>query len=206
MSAAPGSRRIALFGGTFDPPHNAHLALARLALDELQLDELRWVLAGQPWQKTRAVTAAAQREAMVRLAMAAAGPEPRFRLERCELEREGPSYTLDTVRELQAAGPAATWFLLIGADQYASLHTWRDWPELLSRVNLAVAQRPGVLAQPDAALLQFPHRAVALPMMDISSTEIRAQVARGEPVAELVPAEVARYIDQHALYSASSAR
>ncbi len=201
MSAARGAHRIGLFGGTFDPPHHAHLALARLALNELKLDELRWVPSGQPWQKQRVVTAAAQREAMVRLAIAAE-PDPRFRLERCELERRGPSYTLDTVRGLQAAEPAATWFLLIGADQYASLHTWRDWRELLALVTLAVAQRPGVLAQPDAAVLEFPHRAVPLPMMDISSTDIRAKVARGEPVAELVPAEVARYIDQHALYRA----
>jgi nicotinate-nucleotide adenylyltransferase len=190
-------RRIGLFGGTFDPPHNAHLALARRAVSDLALDELRWIPVGQPWQKARRITPAAHREAMVRLAM---GDEPRFVLERCELERDGPSYTLDTVRELQAREPGATWFLVIGQDQYAGLHTWRDWPELLARVTLAVACRPGVSAEPDAAVRRVAHRPVGLPMMDISATDIRARVAAGAPITELVPPAVAGYIDRHRLY------
>jgi nicotinate-nucleotide adenylyltransferase len=104
-------RRIGLFGGSFDPVHNAHLALARQALDQLKLDELRWVPVGQAWQKARVLTPAAQREAMLRLAIEG---EARFVLERCELQRAGPSYTLDTLRELQAATPGSDWFLLIG--------------------------------------------------------------------------------------------
>lgn len=194
---ASSPRRIGLFGGTFDPVHDAHVALARLALDELRLDELRWVPTGQPWQKARSITPAAHREAMVRLAM---GDEPRFVLERCELERNGPSYTLDTVRELQAQTPGATWFLVIGQDQYAGLHTWKDWQELLGRVTLAVANRPGFAPQPDPQVLRFSHTAVPLPMMAISSTEIRRRVAAGEGIAELVPAGVARYIEQNRLY------
>jgi nicotinate-nucleotide adenylyltransferase len=189
--------RIGLFGGSFDPPHNAHVALATLALRELALDELRWIPAGQPWQKSRALTPAAQREAMVRLAI---GDEPRFVLERCEIQRAGPSYTLDTVRELQAAQPGAEWFLIVGQDQYCGLHSWRDWRELLGLVTLAVANRPGAVAEPHADVRAFAHRAVPLPMLDIASTDIRARVAAGQDISALVPASVARYIEAHRLY------
>ena len=114
-----GVRRFGLFGGSFDPVHNAHVALAEVALQALNLDEVRWVPAGQPWQKMRAMTPAMHREAMVRLAIA---DEPRFVLDRIEIERDGPSFTLDTVREMQAAEPGAECFLLLGQDQYAGLH------------------------------------------------------------------------------------
>jgi nicotinate-nucleotide adenylyltransferase len=191
------STRIGVFGGTFDPPHNAHIALARTALDELKLDEVRWIPAGAPWQKARAVTAAEHREAMTRLAIEG---EPRFVLDRRELARQGPSFTLDTVRELQAAQPGATWFLLIGQDQYAGLHTWRDWQALLGLVVLAVANRPGVAPAVNAEVLRFAHSTVPLPMLDISSTSIRQRVANGLPVTDLVPPQVARYIAHHHLY------
>jgi nicotinate-nucleotide adenylyltransferase len=192
-------RRIGLFGGTFDPPHDAHVALARLALTELALDELRWIPAGQPWQKARQITPAGHREAMVRLAM---GEEPRFRLERCEIRRAGPSFTLDTVRELQASEPGAQWFLIIGQDQYAGLHTWRDWRELLSRVTLAVANRPGVAVEPHPDVKAAAHQVVPLPMLDIASTDIRARVAAGQDIGTLVPVSVARYIEANHLYRA----
>lgn len=197
MSTTP--RRIGLFGGTFDPPHNAHVALATLALHELALDELRWIPAGQPWQKERIITPAAQREAMVRLAM---GDQPRFVLERCEVQRRGPSFTLDTVRELQAKQPGAEWFLVIGQDQYAGLQTWRDWRELIGRVTLAVANRPGVAVEPHADVKAVVHRAVPLAMLDIASTDIRARVAAGQDIASLVPVSVARYIEANHLYHA----
>ena len=190
-------QRIGLFGGSFDPVHSAHLALAQVALAQLQLDSVRWVPAGQAWQKARPMTAAEHRSAMVQLAIAG---EPRFTLERCELDRRGPSYTLDTVRELQAAEPGARWFLIIGQDQYAALHTWRDWPQLLQRVTLAVANRPGAALLANAQVHAAGHQPVALPMLDISSTEIRQRVSRGLPIDGLVPAAVARYIDRHHLY------
>ena len=195
--AAAVPRRIGLFGGTFDPPHVAHVELARLARNDLRLDEVRWIPAGQPWQKSRVLSGGADREAMVRLAIE--GHE-RFVLDRAELTRSGPSYTLDTVVEMQAVEPQAEWFLLIGADQYATLHTWRDWTVLLSRVVLAVANRPGPLPLVDPGVRHHPHRAVPLPMLDISSTDIRRRVAQGLPIDRLVPPSVARYIDQHSLY------
>ena len=200
-------QRIGIFGGSFDPVHNAHVALARLALDELQLDELRWVPAGQAWQKARPLTAAVHREAMLRLAIAG---EPRLSVSGIELERAGASFTLDTVREMQAevqkTQPGAQWFLVIGQDQYAGFHTWQGWQELLERVTLAVAQRSapgGNAATPwavDAQVQRAAHAAVTLPMMDVSSTDIRQRVASGQRIDDLVPPAVARYIDQHNLY------
>jgi nicotinate-nucleotide adenylyltransferase len=188
-------RRIGLFGGSFDPVHNAHLALARQALDQLKLDELRWVPVGQAWQKARAMTPATQREAMLRLAIEG---QPRFVLERCELQRAGPSYTLDTLRELQAATPGADWFLLIGQDQYRNLHTWHGVDELLQRVTLAVAQRPGEPAATDARVA--PMVVLAMPPMDIAATDIRRRVAEGADISALVPPAVALYIHQQGLY------
>ena len=189
--------RIAIFGGSFDPVHRAHVALARLALRELALDELCWVPAGQPWQKARELTPALHREAMVRLAIAG---EPRFTLSRCELERIGPSFTLDTVRLLQAARPGVRWVLVIGQDQYAALHTWQGWQDLLGLVTVAVANRPDAPLTADPRVLRAPHEAVALPMMDVSSTDIRARIASGERIDDLVPETVARYIESHGLY------
>ena len=189
--------RIGIFGGTFDPPHNAHVALARTACEELSLDAVRWIPAGAPWQKSRRITAAEHRAAMVKLAIRG---EPRFLLDRREIERSGPSYTLDTVRELGAEFPGTAWFLIIGQDQYVGLPTWRDWTELLGRVTLAVAQRPGTHAETPEPLRAFVHRKVGLAMMDISSTDIRSRASRGHDISALVPPAVARYIAQHHLY------
>jgi nicotinate-nucleotide adenylyltransferase len=196
-------KRVGLFGGSFDPVHNAHLALARTALEQLRLDEVRWIPVGQPWQKTRELAAASDREAMVRLAIAG---EPRFVLDRIELRRRGVSFTLDTVRELAAADPEDERVLILGQDQYASLHTWRDWRELLGLVTLAIANRPGAVLVVNPQIAQVAHQTVLLPMMDVSSTEIRRRVAAGESIADLVPEAVARYIEQRRLYSESGDR
>jgi nicotinate-nucleotide adenylyltransferase len=163
---------------------------------------VRWVVAGQPWQKTRALTPADEREAMVRLVI---DGQPRFVLDRTELERTGPSFTLDTVRSLQAEPPQAQWVLLIGADQYAGLHSWVGWQELLDRVTLAVANRPGEMPAVHPDVLKYPHASVPLEMLDITSTDIRQRVARGAAIVDLVPPQVARYIDQHSLYQEGNA-
>lgn len=189
--------RVGIFGGSFDPVHNAHVALARQALTELTLDELIWLPAGQPWQKSRALAPVVDREAMVRLAIEG---EPRFTLSRIEIERSGPSFTIDTVRELRAQRPGVSWHLVIGQDQYAGFHTWHGWEELLGLVTLAIANRPDAPLSADPQVLRVPHEAVALPMMDISSTDIRTRLASGQGIDGLVPAPVARYIARHHLY------
>lgn len=190
-------KRVGVFGGSFDPVHNAHVALARLALEQLKLDEVRWIPVCRPSQKTRKLSDAADREAMVRLAIAG---EPRFVLDRIELRRRGVSYTLDTIRELAAAEPGTEWVLILGQDQYATLHTWRDWRELVSQVTLAIANRPDVAAALNEQIGRVPHQLVTLPMMDISSTEVRRRVAAGESIASLVPPAVASYIERRHLY------
>ncbi|HEY1393003.1 MAG TPA: nicotinate-nucleotide adenylyltransferase [Methylibium sp.] len=196
--------RIGFFGGSFDPVHQAHLALARLALDHLKLDRLLWVPVGRPWQKQHELAADEHRVAMLKLAIAG---ELRYALDTMELDRAGPSYTLDSVRELRAREPRAEIFLIIGQDQYAGLPSWHGWRDLLPLVTLAVAGRNAEAPLPAAALAAVPHRVEALPLpaMAVSSTEIRERLARGEAAAALVPAlvpaAVARYIDQHRLYA-----
>jgi nicotinate-nucleotide adenylyltransferase len=192
--------RVGLFGGSFDPVHNAHLALARLALEYLKLDEVIWVPAGHPWQKTRRLAPGEHRLAMVQAAIA---DEPRFTVDDCELRRPGPSYTLDTLRELTARRPeVAQWFLVLGEDQYAGLPTWQGWQELLRLATLAVAARDGRPPVAGQSLREVPHRLVCLPLapLAISSTLVRQRLAAGESVDALVPPAVASYIACHRLY------
>ena len=192
--------RIGLLGGSFDPPHLAHLALARTALQTLQLDELGWLPAGQPWQTAgRALQAGVHRAAMVSLLIQG---EPRFRLDERELHRSGPTYTVDTVRECRAARADADFFLILGQDQYGRLDTWRDWPALLQDVTLAVAGRAGEAPAPPAALAGHPHRLEVLPLPDIpvSSSALREALAQGDDVSPMVGEAVAGYIARHHLY------
>ena len=194
--------RIGLFGGSFDPPHLGHLALARPARDELALDELRWVPAGQPWQKARRTLAPADdRLAMVRLLIEG---QPRMRVDDLELRRQGPSYTIDTVEAVHALEPDAALFLVIGQDQYAGLPTWHRWRDLVAAVTLAVAGRGDAGPTPPAELAVLAHRMAALhlPPVPVSSTEVRDRAQRGEDLRALVGAAVAGYIDRRALYRA----
>jgi nicotinate-nucleotide adenylyltransferase len=200
-------RRIGLFGGSFDPVHLGHLALARSALFDLDLDELRFVPAGQPWQKPHRLAPACDRVEMLELALAdpAAG-DPRFSIEHCELRRSGPSYMIDTVEQLQQRDPGHRWFLLIGQDQHAGLHTWHRWRDLLARVEVAVAARPDGISQPvHPDVLAFGHRALQMQPDPVSSTRLRERVSQGLPIAGLVPSAVAGYIDSHGLYRSRAA-
>ena len=194
--------RVGIFGGSFDPPHNAHVALAQVALTQLQLDTVLWIPTGHAWQKRSPFASADQRAEMVALAIA---DQPRFVLDRREQMRSGPSYTLDTVRELQTEHAGAAIVLIIGQDQYAGFHTWRGWQELLQSVTLAVAARPGAPLQVNDDVTRTAEKqTVTLPLMDISSTEIRSRLANGLAVADLVPAAVASYIARQGLYTSSN--
>ncbi|MEJ7932160.1 nicotinate-nucleotide adenylyltransferase [Ramlibacter sp. AN1015] len=200
-AAAAAPRRIGMFGGAFDPPHLAHVALARAAVEQLALDELRVFPTGQAWHKARALSANADRLAMSRIAFA---DVPRTVVDARELERSGPTYTVDTLRELRREHPQAELLLVIGADQAESLHLWHDSAEIARLATIAIAERarPAMAPVPfDASQVPGGHwRPVELPPMPVSATEIRARVARAEGIAHLVPDGVARYIDQNHLY------
>jgi len=190
-----------LFGGSFDPVHLAHLSLAHCALEQLQMDQLLWLPAGRPWQKTgRGLASPEHRRAMVELMIAG---EPRFKVDDSELERDGASFTIDTVRARRAAHPEEELFLVIGQDQYERLHTWREWRELLGAVTLAVAARAGQEVRGSAEVDAEPHRMhkLVMPALHVSSTQVREVASRAEDLSPLVGDAVAGYIAQHRLYS-----
>jgi len=203
---APGRRvrgkraglRIAIFGGTFDPPHFGHLALAEWARVELALDRVCFVPAGTPPHKRGgATTAARHRLAMTRLAIAG---NPSFRVSAVECRREGPSYSIDTVRAFARAHPGAKLHLLMGADMYATFATWRE-PEAIARAaKLVVALRPGSRRSGGGRVTWL-----ANPGLDVSSSALRARAARGRSLRYLVPDAVARYLARHRLYGGSRA-
>jgi nicotinate-nucleotide adenylyltransferase len=194
-------QRIGIFGGAFDPPHLGHIALARAAVEQLGLDQLRVFPTGQAWHKARDLSPAPHRLAMAQLAFAGV---PRTVVDGRELERDGPTYTIDTLRELRREFPQAQFLLVIGADQAESLHSWRDNAEIarLATISIAARARPTTDAPPfDASRLPAGKREpVELPPMPVSSTEIRRRAGAGQDITQLVPAAVARYIDQHSLY------
>ena len=194
--------RLGVFGGAFDPPHLAHVALARAAVEQLRLDELRVLPTGQAWHKARSLSAAEDRLAMAREAF---GPVPRAVVDDRELRRAGPTYTIDTLRQLKAEFPHAQLMLVIGADQAEALHSWRECEQILKLATVAVAAR----ARPDpdappfdaSSLPRANFAAVELPNMPVSATQVRALVAAGQGIDHLVPSGVASYIARHHLYT-----
>jgi nicotinate-nucleotide adenylyltransferase len=201
-SAAPGAgQRLGVFGGAFDPPHVAHVALAQAALEQLQLDQLRIFPTGQAWHKPRAMSAPEHRLAMTRLAF---GQLPRTVIDERELHRPGPTYTIDTLRELKAEHPAAQLFLVMGEDQAVSLTRWHEWEAILALAAICMAARASAQTSAGAAQPALPAQAqvrlLQLPNMPESATEVRERAAAGTGFAHLVPPAVASYIDQHRLY------
>lgn len=190
--------RIGIFGGTFDPVHVGHLAAAVEVRFALGLDRMLLMVAGVPWQKVgaRAVTPAEDRLAVVEAAVD--GIEG---LEACRLEidRGGPSYTADTVAELARRDPAAELFLVVGSDVVADLGSWERVGEVRAGVTLVVVTRPGV----ESVLPPSPWRtcSVAVPGLDVSSSDLRARVAAGRPIDGLVPPAAVRQIRRLGLYA-----
>ena len=198
----PERDRVGLFGGSFDPPHLGHLQLARAARDQLGLERVLWLPAGAPWQKSnRAIAPGQHRAAMLRLLI---GAEAGFSVDERELQRPGPTYTIDTVGELDALSPGCDWVLLIGQDQYFRFHTWHRWPELLERVSLGVVARAGQAVRASDELAQRAHRmsVIDMPRLDVAATAVRACMDAGLDITELVGPAVAGYIDQNSLYRA----
>jgi nicotinate-nucleotide adenylyltransferase len=192
-------RRIGVLGGAFDPPHLAHLALAQAACEQLQLDQLRIVPTGQAWHKSRGLTLATHRLAMSQLAFSSL---PQGLVDACETRRSGPSYTIDTLHDLQVAEPDAQLFLIIGTDQAQALPTWKDWQEILKSATICVADRACVTAAIGAldteTMIPDRFRHLKMPAMSISATDIRGRIAAQQDVTALVCEPVARYIaDQH---------
>jgi len=177
---------IGILGGTFDPVHNAHLAMARAALAALALERVLFLPTGAPRYRTPAIASGADRVAMLGLAIEG---EPRFAIDERELAPGHSGYTIDTLQ-----GFAERPVLLLGADQYAKFETWHRRREILERAELAVFARPGSSLRDGGA------RQVPFASMDVSASAIRARVARGESIAGLVPPAVADYIARHRLY------
>ncbi len=192
-------KRCGLFGGTFDPVHHGHLAVAQAALTQLGLDQLWWLPAGAPWQKAKPAAASHHRVAMLRLAIEGQG---RCAVDERELHREGPTYTIDTLESLALDHPGVAWFLVIGQDQLARLPTWHRWQEVARRVVLAVVARDGQTPVPSADVAAAGARVMVLQMPPVatSSTDIRHRLGLHQSVDSLVPEPVARYIDRHHLY------
>ena len=198
-------RRIGILGGTFDPPHVGHLWLATLAADAIGLDRVLFMPAAQPPHKGgRLVTKASDRLLMTRLAVAG---DDLFDLTLIEMERPGPSYTIDSVDELQRSyGTDATLYLLMAADSLASIDTWREPDALLERIEWVVGPRPGS-PLPDRSVLEDRFGAIASritllegPSLDVSSSAIRRRVAAGHAIRYLVPRGVEELINERRLY------
>jgi nicotinate-nucleotide adenylyltransferase len=191
-----GGKRIGIMGGTFDPIHNGHLVAASEVAGRFGLDEVVFVPTGEPWQKG-AVSPAEDRYLMTVIATAS---NPRFHVSRADIDRDGPTYTIDTLRDLNAVfGPSATLFFITGADALAKILSWKDALEMLSLAHFVGVTRPGF----ELSASHLPADTVTLvevPAMAISSSDCRARVAAGKPIWYLVPDGVVQYIAKRRLY------
>lgn len=183
-------QRIGVFGGTFDPPHIGHLALAVEVAEALALDRMLLVVANVPWQKDgqRVVTDAALRLEMVR---AAVDPYPVLEASALEVERGGASYTADTLRELAEADPGAELFVVVGADAAQGLPTWERLDEVLARGAVVVAARDGEVGEPPAGVSW---QRISTTRLDVSSSALRARSGAGRTIDVLVPPGVASIV------------
>ncbi len=198
--------RLGIYGGAFNPPHHGHLVAAQEAHVQLELDLVLWIPVGEaPHRTIEADPGRDARFEMVELAIAA---DERFRASRMEIEREGPSYTVDTLRELRAREPDAELFLILGGDQALALPTWHEPEEVLSLATIAVFERGSsnrnaiaikVARLRGAERLRF----LDMPRIDISSTMVRRRAGAGRPIRYLVPDKVASFIGAQSLYGAS---
>ncbi len=199
---------IGVLGGTFDPVHNGHLAIAEEVRTRLNLTEVLFVPAGQPWLKPEhPIVAAEHRAEMLRLALT---DKPYFKLSTIEIERTGPTYTVDTLTELKSEHSTGELFFIVGWDSLAELPLWKEPSRLIRLCRLVAVPRPGYslpdLKSLEAAILGLSERLVLLdkPRIDISATAIRSRVALGLSIHDLVPEAVERYIREHRLYVKNS--
>jgi nicotinate-nucleotide adenylyltransferase len=194
-------RRIGLMGGTFDPIHYGHLVAAEEARWQFELDQVLFIPTGQPWQKPVGVSPAEDRYQMTLIAIAS---NPAFAVSRVEIDHPGPTYTVDTLRRLRAElGEGTRLYFITGADAVLHILTWKDREDVLALAEFIAATRPGYdLTRLAERLPGTSHRLhpMEIPMLAISSTEIRARVARGAPIQYLVPDGVVRYVASRGLY------
>ena len=199
--------RLGVIGGTFDPPHYGHLALAESALVQLGLARVLFVPAGEPPHKPAwPITAGHHRAAMVEMSIA---DNPAFALSRVDLDRPGPHYTVDTLTLLQRQQPEADLYFLIGGDSLAQFITWRDPAGIVRQAWLAVMERPGYephLEGLEQAVPGLRERLVWLdvPRLDISASDLRRRVRQGLPIRYLVPPPVEAYVRENGLYRAAT--
>ncbi|ULE31904.1 nicotinate-nucleotide adenylyltransferase [Mycobacterium sp. IDR2000157661] len=197
-------RRLGVMGGTFDPIHNGHLVAASEVAELFGLDEVVFVPTGQPWQKHRYVSAAEDRYLMTVIATAS---NPRFTVSRVDIDRGGPTYTKDTLRDLRALNPGADLFFITGADALASILSWQNWEEMFSIASFIGVSRPGYELDGRhiaAAMTELPADAlhlVEVPALAISSTDCRKRAEENRPIWYLVPDGVVQYVAKRKLYT-----
>lgn len=194
MSAAR-ARRIGVMGGTFDPIHHGHLVAASEVADSFGLDEVVFVPTGQPWQKQE-VTESEHRYLMTVIATAS---NPSFSVSRVDIDRDGPTYTIDTLRDLQRLNPGADLYFITGADAIAQILSWRNHDELWELAHFVAVSRPGHVLNTDGLPAEDVSQ-LEIPALAISSTDCRDRVRGGHPVWYLVPDGVVQYIAKHHLY------